>query len=350
MSQSVSGNKDEKRRQFRFVYDSFMFRFVATHADWICRKLSLNVQLGNDRSGQLFGTDGVRRFVDAIFDAILDFSVEALMHVEVQATYSSNILRRMAEYHMKILDKFGWRRHVIQAVLFLRRPPQRLLDRCVGTPSVLGYLSLDMTAVSVEEYLRLGSGPAVAAAALSRVGDAQQNARLIVERVISIKDAEERRHCLTGCLHFAKLRKDGHQYLEYMDMALESVFERMPKSEAESERKFLARTWKKVGFAQGKRIGIDEGKRIGIDEGKRIGIDEGKRIGIDEGKRIGIDEGKRIGMDEGKRIGIDEGKRIGLVSERKSTVRKLRQKGHTPEGIADLLDLSVNEVMALLED
>jgi predicted transposase YdaD len=83
---------------------------------------------------------------------------------------------------------------------------------------------------------------------------------------------------------------------------LESVFERMSKSEAESERKFLGRTWKKVGFAQGKRIGIDEGKRIG------------------------------------------------LVSERKSTVQKLRQKGHTPEGIADLLDLSVNEVLAMLED
>jgi predicted transposase YdaD len=68
----------------------------------------------------------------------------------------------------------------------------------------------------------------------------------------------------------------------------------------------LGRTWKKVGFAQGKRIGIDEGKRIGMDEG--------------------------------------------LTLERKSVVRKLRQKGHTPEGIADLLDLSVNEVLAMLED
>jgi DNA-binding NarL/FixJ family response regulator len=79
-----------------------------------------------------------------------------------------------------------------------------------------------------------------------------------------------------------------------MDAALESVFERMPKWEAESERKFLARTRKKIG--------------------------------------------------------IDEGKRIGLISERKSVVRKLRQKGHTPEGIADLLDLSVDEVVVLLKD
>jgi hypothetical protein len=31
-------------------------------------------------------------------------------------------------------------------------------------------------------------------------------------------------------------------------------------------------------------------------------------------------------------------------------VRKLRQKGHTPEGIADWLDLSVDEVAALPED
>jgi predicted transcriptional regulator len=294
MSQSVSDNQDEKRRKVLFVYDSFMFRFVAMHMDWICRKLALNVRVGNDRSGQLFGTDGVRRFVDAIFDAILDFSVEALMHVEVQAMYSSKILRRMAEYYMKILDKFGWHLHVIQAVLFLRRPSKRIFDRREGTPSVLGYLSLDMTAVSVEEYLRLGSGPALVAAVVSRVGDAQQNARLIVERVMQIKDAKERRSCLAGCLHFAKLRKDSKPYLEYMDAALESVFERMPKSEAESERKFLARTWKKIG--------------------------------------------------------IDEGKRIGLVSERKSVVQKLRQKGHTPEGIADLLDLSVNEVVALLDD
>jgi DNA-directed RNA polymerase specialized sigma24 family protein len=51
-------------------------------------------------------------------------------------------------------------------------------------------------------------------------------------------------------------------------------------------------------------------------------------------------------MDEGKRIGMDEG----LTLERKSVVRKLRQKGHAPEAIADLLDLSVDEVMALLED
>jgi hypothetical protein len=108
MNQSDSGNKDEKRRQFYFVYDSFMFHFVAMHTDWIARKLSLNVRSGNDRGGQLFGTDGVSRFPDAIFDAILDFSVAALMHVEVQTKYSSKMLRRMAEYHVKILDKFGW--------------------------------------------------------------------------------------------------------------------------------------------------------------------------------------------------------------------------------------------------
>jgi hypothetical protein len=69
-----------------------------------------------------------------------------------------------------------------------------------------------MTAVGVEEHLRLGSVPALAAAALSRMGEGQQNARLIVEGVMPIKDAEERRRCLSGCLHFAKLRKESHQY------------------------------------------------------------------------------------------------------------------------------------------
>jgi hypothetical protein len=42
--------------------------------------------------------------------------------------------------------------------------------------------------------------PALAAAALSRVGDGQQNARLIVERAMQIKEAEERRQCLIDWL------------------------------------------------------------------------------------------------------------------------------------------------------
>jgi hypothetical protein len=45
-------------------------------------KLSLNVRVGDDDcGGRLFGTNGNGRFADAIFGAMPDFRVEALLDI-----------------------------------------------------------------------------------------------------------------------------------------------------------------------------------------------------------------------------------------------------------------------------
>ena len=47
-----------------------------------------------------------------------------------------------------------------------------------------------------------------------------------------------------------------------------------------------------------------------------------------------------MGIEEGKQMGIEEGKQMGIEEARSQTIIKLYLKGQSVEDIADLLDIS----------
>ncbi|MFD0717709.1 Rpn family recombination-promoting nuclease/putative transposase [Paenibacillus sp. GCM10027626] len=70
--------------------------------------------------------------------------------------------------------------------------------------------------------------------------------------------------------------------------------------------------------------------------------EEGERIMelMPAWKKWGYDEGK----DEGREEGREEGKEVGREEERRLIIRKLLEKGFTPEKVADTLELPLDEV------
>jgi predicted transposase YdaD len=67
--------------------------------------------------------------------------------------------------------------------------------------------------------------------------------------------------------------------------------------------------------------------------------------GLEKGEQIGLEKGKQIGLEEGKQIGLEEGERIGLE---KSAI-KLYKKGKNESDISDLLDISVEDVLIIIQ-
>jgi len=63
----------------------------------------------------------------------------------------------------------------------------------------------------------------------------------------------------------------------------------------------------------------------------------------EEGLQEGLQEGLREGMEKGRK----EGRREGRQEERQAIIRKLLDKGHSPEEIADTLELPVDDVRKL---
>lgn len=77
--------------------------------------------------------------------------------------------------------------------------------------------------------------------------------------------------------------------------------------------------------------------------------EEKKEIEI-KGRLEGKLEGIREGMREGKLEGIREGKLEGKREGMKEIILKLSGKNMTAEQIADLLDLDINDVEAIISD
>ena len=76
-----------------------------------------------------------------------------------------------------------------------------------------------------------------------------------------------------------------------------------------------------------------------IEKENKMLIEEGRNQGIREGRRDGIKEGKIKGISEGKIIGINEGK-IQIA-------KKMKQKNVSIEEIAEITDLSKEEIEKL---
>ena len=64
------------------------------------------------------------------------------------------------------------------------------------------------------------------------------------------------------------------------------------------------------------------------------------------------DEASALGSArrEGEAIGLAKGETIGMVKKEADIILKFHQKGKTPEQIADDLDISINKVIAVINN
>ena len=65
-------------------------------------------------------------------------------------------------------------------------------------------------------------------------------------------------------------------------------------------------------------------------------------------KKIWIEEGIKKGVQQGVRLGIQQGVQQGVQQNRIKTILSLAQRSFTPEQIADLLSLDLEEVERVL--
>ena len=68
---------------------------------------------------------------------------------------------------------------------------------------------------------------------------------------------------------------------------------------------------------------------------------------VDYGMRKGRAEGREEGRAEGRAEGIAEGERVGEKKERLKNARGMKAKGLSPELIAEITGLSLQEIEAL---
>jgi predicted transposase/invertase (TIGR01784 family) len=73
---------------------------------------------------------------------------------------------------------------------------------------------------------------------------------------------------------------------------------------------------------------------------------EGLKRGLEEGHTKGIEEGRQEGRQEGRKEGRQEGRHEAAVN----TARKLLARGMEPADVADLVELSIEEVRAVQDE
>ena len=77
------------------------------------------------------------------------------------------------------------------------------------------------------------------------------------------------------------------------------------------------------------------------------GIEKGKEEGRKEGRKEGKEEGRKEGKEEGRKEGIEEGIEKGIEKSRKELAMKLLARNTPLDDIADLTDLSIDEIKKL---
>jgi predicted transposase/invertase (TIGR01784 family) len=98
------------------------------------------------------------------------------------------------------------------------------------------------------------------------------------------------------------------------------------------------------GIEKGRREGIEKGRQEGIERGRQEGIERGRQEGIERGRQEGIERGRQEGIERGRQEGIEKGHEERSIQ----LIRKLSEKGHSPEEIAELLDRPLPEVLDMM--
>ena len=83
------------------------------------------------------------------------------------------------------------------------------------------------------------------------------------------------------------------------------------------------------------------------EKGIEKGIEKGRKEGKEEGRKEGKEEGRKEGKEEGRKEGIEEGIVKGVKKSRKELAMKLLARNTPLDDIADLTDLSIDEIKKL---
>ena len=76
-------------------------------------------------------------------------------------------------------------------------------------------------------------------------------------------------------------------------------------------------------------------------------VEKGIEKGKEEGRKEGKEEGRKEGKEEGRKEGIEEGIEKGIEKSRKELAMKLLARNTPLDDIADLTDLSIDEIKKL---
>ena len=80
-----------------------------------------------------------------------------------------------------------------------------------------------------------------------------------------------------------------------------------------------------------------------LSEGRKLGLTQGIKRGKKEGIAQGIETGRKEGIETGRKEGIETGRKEGILK----TARILKKKGYSCEEIAEITELSSEEIKTL---
>jgi len=84
-------------------------------------------------------------------------------------------------------------------------------------------------------------------------------------------------------------------------------------------------------------------RREGLQEGR----EEGREQGWEQGREEGWEQGREEGWEQGREEGLNKGIQEGMLKKSIDTAKKLIYKGMTNEDIAELTDLSINDIIQI---
>ena len=89
--------------------------------------------------------------------------------------------------------------------------------------------------------------------------------------------------------------------------------------------------------------GLKSKFREGLKKGEQAGLERGRQEGLEEGRQEGLQEGFSQGEQAGLEKGMQTGEQIGLLK----SAKKMLEAGMTPQEVANILDLSVQDIQNL---
>ncbi|MBK06091.1 MAG: hypothetical protein CL932_15055 [Deltaproteobacteria bacterium] len=95
----------------------------------------------------------------------------------------------------------------------------------------------------------------------------------------------------------------------------------------------------KSKFREGLQKGLQEGRQEGLQEGRQEGLQEGEQIGLEKGLQKGFSQGEQAGLEKG----MQTGEQIGLLK----SAKKMLEAGMTPQEVANILDVSIQDIQNL---
>ena len=101
------------------------------------------------------------------------------------------------------------------------------------------------------------------------------------------------------------------------------------------------------GLQEGRQEGLQEGRQEGLQEGRQEGLQEGRQEGLQEGRQEGRQEGLQEGFSQGEQAGLEKGIQTGEQIGLLKSAKKMLEAGMTPQQIADILNISVQDIQNL---